>query len=92
MSSSDLSDLSSSLSNGEDIAVPPASKGKLEHYFKQGANTISTSPPAKKKRPPSPPYEYVLADNENIPVSLLGGASMTTTVCASTIAYIALLT
>lgn len=72
MSSSDLSDLSSSLSSDEDI-VEPISKGTLEHYFKgkNGSSATPTSPPAKKKRPPSPPHEYVLADNPDIAVSML---------------------
>ena len=70
MSSSDLSDISSSLSSDEGIASVPIPKGKLDHYFKQGISaTTPTSPPAKKKRPPSPPHEYVLADNPDIAVS-----------------------
>lgn len=66
MSSSDLSEISSSLSSDEDIASVPIPKGKLDHYFKQGLSATPTSPPAKKKRPPSPPHEYVLADNQDI--------------------------
>ncbi|KAM0804697.1 hypothetical protein BDR22DRAFT_834584 [Usnea florida] len=66
MSSSDLSDISSSLSSDEGIASVPIPKSKLDHYFKQGSSTAPTSPPAKKKRPPSPPHEYVLADNAEI--------------------------
>ena len=71
MSSSDLSDISSSLSSDEGIASVPIPKGKLDHYFKQGLSTTPTSPPAKKKRPPSPPHEYVLADNPDIAVSTM---------------------
>jgi len=82
MSSSDLSDLSSSLSTDGDIAPPPVSKGKLEHYFKHGPSATPTSPPAKKKRPPSPPHEYVLADNENIPVRIIGPAPLAASYCA----------
>lgn len=69
MSSSGLSDLSLSPSTDEDIRPASVSKGRLEHYFKQGPSATPTSPPAKKKRAPSPPHEYVLADNEHIPVS-----------------------
>ena len=71
MSSSDLSDISSSLSSAEGLASVPISKGKLDHYFKQGLSATPTSPPAKKKRPPSPPHEYVLADNPDIAVSAM---------------------
>lgn len=73
MSSSDLSDISSSLTSDEGIASVPVPKGKLDHYFKQGLGATPTSPPAKKKRPPSPPHEYVLADNSDIAVSALDG-------------------
>lgn len=69
MSSSDLSDISSSLSSDEGIESVPIPKGKLDHYFKQGSSATPTSTPAKKKRPPSPPHEYVLADNPDIAVS-----------------------
>ena len=71
MSSSDLSDLSSSLSSDEDIAAPTP-KGTLEHYFsgQVGPDATVTSTSLKKKRPPSPPHEYVLADNPDIAVSL----------------------
>ena len=70
MSSSDLSELTSSLSTDESIEAP-ISKGTLEHYFKgkNSPSATSTSPSAKKKRPPSPPHEYVLADNPDIAVS-----------------------
>ncbi|KAL2038450.1 hypothetical protein N7G274_008789 [Stereocaulon virgatum] len=67
MSSSDLSDLSSSLTSDEDVTSGPLSKGTLEHYFtKDGSSATPKSPPVKKKRPPSPPHEYVLADNPDI--------------------------
>lgn len=69
MSSSELSEISSSLSSaGDEIdSTPPRSKN-LDHYFKSAAATKSSLPP-KKKRPPSPPHEYVLADNPDIAVS-----------------------
>ena len=72
MSSSDLSELTSSLSTDDDLIVPYA-KGTLEHYFKgkNGPNAIPSSPPVKKKRPPSPLHEYVLADNPAIAVRLV---------------------
>ena len=69
MSSSDLSELSSSLSSHEDVTPVSVSRGKLEHYFKHGSSAAPKSPPVKKKRPPSPPHEYVLADNPDIAVS-----------------------
>ena len=69
MSSSDLSELSSSLSSHEDSTPVSVSRGKLEHYFKHGSSAAPKSPPVKKKRPPSPPHEYVLADNPDIAVS-----------------------
>ena len=69
MSSSDLSELSSSLSSQEDLTPVSVSRGKLEHYFKHGSSAAPKSPPVKKKRPPSPPHEYVLADNPDIAVS-----------------------
>lgn len=67
MSSSGLSDLSSPLSSDEDIGSTP-SKGKtLDDYFKDALST-KPAPPPKKKRQPSPPHEYVLADNPDIAV------------------------
>ena len=72
MSSSDLSELSSSLSSQEDVTPVSVSRGKLEHYFKHGSSAAPKSPPVKKKRPPSPPHEYVLADNPDIAVSAIG--------------------
>ena len=82
MSSSDLSDISSSLSSDEGIASVPIPKSKLDHYFKQGSSTAPTSPPAKKKRPPSPPHEYVLADNAEIAVSVADSPSCGVYYCA----------
>ncbi|KAI4148853.1 MAG: hypothetical protein LQ341_001466 [Variospora aurantia] len=65
MSSSGLSDLSSPLSSDEDLGSTP-SKGKtLDDYFKDALST-KPAPPPKKKRQPSPPHEYVLADNPDI--------------------------
>ena len=67
MSSSDLSELSSSPLSEDDLpeSIP---KGKLEHYFKQGLSALP--PKVRKKRPPSPPHEFVLADNPDIAVSI----------------------
>jgi len=74
MSSSDLSDLSSPLSTDEELANAPIRPGSLEHYFKNAAGKVrQASPPTKRKRPPSPPHEYVLADNPDIAVSSLPG-------------------
>ena len=76
MSSSDLSELSSSLSSHEDLTPVSVSRGKLEHYFKHGSSAAPKSPPVKKKRPPSPPHEYVLADNPDIAVSSIRSVVM----------------
>ncbi|MCJ1318330.1 hypothetical protein MMC15_003658 [Xylographa vitiligo] len=69
MSESDISSLSSAPSidlDDELIANPPRSR-TLDKYFKNGAcNTTAASPPPKRKRPVSPPHEYVLADNPDI--------------------------
>ena len=73
MSSSDLSELSSSLSSEDEISSAPSAPGKLDHYFKPGLKAAPKSPPIKKKRPPSPPHEYVLADNPDIAVSTKDG-------------------
>ena len=70
MSSSDLSPLSSALSSDNEIESEPNHVGSLDRYFKAATSAANqTSPPAKKKRPPSPPHEYVLADNADIAVS-----------------------
>lgn len=71
MSSSELSDLSSGLSSEDENVVESLSgAGKLDHYFERGSViTEQGSPPAKRKRPASPPHEYVLADNPDIAVS-----------------------
>jgi len=68
MSSSGLSDLTSALSTEDEVAAP-VPKGKLEHYFKQGPSASQKTPSVKNTRPPSPPHEYVLADNPDIAVS-----------------------
>ena len=67
MSASDLSSLSSaeSIETDEEIRNAKARKGPIESYFKPK----SEAAPAKKKRAPSPPHEYVLADNPDIAVS-----------------------
>lgn len=71
MSSSDLSELSSSLSSEDVDTSTPIPKGTLDHYFKgkQESSATPALPLSKKKRPPSPPHEYVLADNPDIAVS-----------------------
>ncbi|MCJ1266374.1 hypothetical protein MMC22_006258 [Lobaria immixta] len=70
MSSSELSDLSSALSSEDENVVEALSgAGKLDHYFQKGSVVREqASPPAKRKRPASPPHEYVLADNPDIAV------------------------
>ena len=70
MSSSDISPLSSApsdVSDNELTLKPPL--GKLDQYFKHGPAAVSPSP-AKRKRPASPPHDYVLADNPDIAVSI----------------------
>ena len=70
MSSSELSPLSSALSSDNEIASEPVNISGIDRYFKSKSNdTKQASPPAKKKRPPSPPHEYALADNADIAVS-----------------------
>lgn len=69
MSSSELSDLTSTISTDDDIEPAPVSKGKLEHYFKNGSSATQKTPQVKRRRAPSPPHEYVLADNPDIAVS-----------------------
>ena len=68
MSSSELSELTSNVSSDEENPVAPLNKGKLDHYFKNASNVTQAPPTLKKKRPPSPPHEYVLADNADIAV------------------------
>ncbi|KAL8772649.1 MAG: hypothetical protein Q9209_002310 [Squamulea sp. 1 TL-2023] len=65
MSSSELSEISSSLSSDQDVGSTPPKSKNLDHYFKN-AHAPKPSPPPKKKRPPSPPHEFVLADNPDI--------------------------
>ncbi|KAI9877063.1 MAG: hypothetical protein M1830_004913 [Pleopsidium flavum] len=72
MSSSELSSLSSlpSTDNEDDVNLT-ARDGNLEHFLKNGtdSNTDATGrPPTQRKRPASPPHEYVLADNADIAV------------------------
>ena len=74
MSSSDLSDLSSPLSTDQDVGPTPPKSKNLDHYFKN-AHATKPSPPPKKKRLPSPPHEYVLADNPDIAVSAKANSS-----------------
>lgn len=68
MSSSSLSELTSNVSSDEENTVAPLNKGKLDHYFKNASNVTQAPPTLKKKRPPSPPHEYVLADNADVSV------------------------
>ena len=73
MPSSDSSSLSSGLSDvsDNDLSSPNSiAGGSLDHYFKQGSKPASP-PQAKRKRPVSPPHEYVLADNADIAVSII---------------------
>ncbi|KAI4250041.1 MAG: hypothetical protein LQ352_005426 [Teloschistes flavicans] len=57
MSSSELSEISSSLSSaGDEIDLTPLRSKNLDHYFKSAVATKPSLPP-KKKRPPSPPHE-----------------------------------
>lgn len=71
MSSSELSELTSNVSSDEENPVAPLNRGKLDHYFKNASNVTQAPPTLKKKRPPSPPHEYVLADNADISVRQL---------------------
>ncbi|MDI1491654.1 MAG: hypothetical protein OHK93_002863 [Ramalina farinacea] len=75
MSSSELSELTSNVSSDEENPVAPLNKGKLDHYFKNASNVTQAPPTLKKKRPPSPPHEYVLADNADIAVHIENGVS-----------------
>lgn len=74
MSSSDLSSLSSvpSTDNEEEFSSTVGA-GSLDHYLENGTNHIADPtgrPSSQRKRPASPPHEYVLADNADIAVSL----------------------
>ena len=68
MSDSDLSSLSSaeSIETDEELKLAAPKKGSIQSYF-QNAKAAS---PAKRKRPASPPHEYILADNPDIAVSI----------------------
>lgn len=69
MSSSDLSSLSSPPStDAEDEVNQAVRDGSLEHSPKNGTGTNTRRPPAQRKRPASPPHEYVLADNPDVSV------------------------
>ena len=69
MSTSGLSDLSSPLSTDDELASAPIRPGSLNAYFKNAGAAKQEPPPARRKRAPSPPHEYVLADNAEIAVS-----------------------
>ncbi|KAI9883029.1 MAG: hypothetical protein M1823_005206 [Watsoniomyces obsoletus] len=68
MSDSDSSGLSSPPPENEDNPFTLSSKGGITKFFSKA--TPKTSSPSvinPKKRPASPPHEYVLADNQDIP-------------------------
>ncbi len=70
MSTSELSDLSSALSSEDDNIINSVRAGiKIDHYLDKVSGAEKDSLPVKKKRSPSPPHEYVLADNPDIAVS-----------------------
>jgi hypothetical protein len=72
MSDSELSSLSSapSIESEDELQFSSTKKGPLDRYFQNGARGAgAASPPPKRKRPASPPHEYVLADNADIAVS-----------------------
>lgn len=70
MSTSDLSDLSSPLSSEDDNVINSIrGGGKIDHYMRKSSGVEPAASPVKRKRPPTPPHEYVLADNPDIAVS-----------------------
>lgn len=70
MSTSGLSDLSSPLSSEDDNVINSIrGGGKIDHYITKSSGAEPAASPAKRKRAPSPPHEYVLADNPDIAVS-----------------------
>lgn len=70
MSTSGLSDLSSPLSSEDDNVINSIrGGGKIDHYIRKSSGVEPAASPAKRKRAPSPPHEYVLADNPDIAVS-----------------------
>lgn len=72
MSSSDLSELSSPLSSDREDTPDVPQKGSLDFYFKQQAKLPKKPcPPPRRKRTPSPPHEFVLADNPDVAVSII---------------------
>ena len=78
MSASDSSSLSSAPSSDDEemVKIMPSKPTGLNRYFKPAPKPVHTtkeraSPPLPK-REPSPPHEYVLADNEDIAVSSPG--------------------
>lgn len=66
-SSSELSELTSNVSSDIEDDTPAAKKSTLDHYFKNTPKSAQP-PKLKKKRPPSPPHQYVLADREEVAV------------------------
>ena len=68
MSSSELSELTERSSSDSEEEIQPKKKGTLDYHFNKTSKTAQP-PKLKKKRPPSPPHEYVLADREEVAVS-----------------------
>ncbi|KAI9807318.1 MAG: hypothetical protein M1833_000061 [Piccolia ochrophora] len=75
MSLSDSSALSSPPSSGDEAPVHLSKKdGILKFFSKERAaspGSSSDEPPASRKRQPSPPHEYVLADHPDIAVVVM---------------------
>ncbi|KAI4153439.1 MAG: hypothetical protein LQ340_002311 [Diploschistes diacapsis] len=65
MSGSDVSSLSSaeSIESDEELKSATPRKGTIDRYFQHAKTPPS---PPKRKRPASPPHEYLLADNPDI--------------------------
>lgn len=73
---SDSSDLSSPPSSDAEAAPPPKKTLKLKHgkltfSTKRKAPPTRESSPDEPEREPSPPHDYVLADNPDIAVGLI---------------------
>lgn len=67
-SGSDLSELSDVETAKLEKKILSKSKGSLDAWL-QGSDGAS-SPPPKRKRAPSPPHDYVMADNPDIAVRM----------------------
>ena len=66
-----------SLSDSSALSSPPSTDDEAPDFAtealsstKAGGSQIGVSPPARKKRPVSPPHEEAFADNPDIAVSL----------------------